>query len=262
MRGEYETAPLGGVRCCAYGTSVVRKGIKEVQILSYEPSTQQVTMSFGAESEVARFDRKARKLDRIAGIKKASPYEQTLFVPVSPSLARGTQLVQITMRDRSTVKWLRDPGALDKPSASVTIDGPFAGADAAGHVFMWRNTPGGQLELVVYADGKPLRTLPNTGAVALWPEPSGKRYIEVASSSVALYDLEGKQLWFQQLATSQEALWLTDGSIAITSAGGIARLDPATGAVTAARCGWRFGLAPKQHPATPRVEPLCAQLRR
>jgi hypothetical protein len=244
------------------GTTAVRQGIKEVQILGYEPSTQLVTMSFGTDSEIARFDRKARKLDRVATVKKRSPYEQVMFVPVSPKLARGVQLVQITMRDRSTVRWFRDAGALDKPAATVTVDGPFAGADAAGHVFMWKSSPAGQLELVVYADGKPVRTLPNTGAIALWPDPTGTRYVEVAQSSVALYDLEGKQLWFQQLATSQEALWLTDGAIAITSAGGIARLDPATGAVTAARCGWRFGLSAKPHPATPRVEPLCSQLRR
>jgi len=240
----------------------MRKGIKEVQILGYEPSTQLVTLSFGAESEVARFDRKARKLVRIASVKKSSPYEQVMFVPVSAAASHGSQLVQITMREKSTVKWFRDASALDKPSAAVTVEGPFAGADAAGHVFMWRNTPTGQLELVVYADGKPLRTLPNTGAVALWPEPNGKRYVEVAQSSVALYDLDGRPLWYQQLATSQEALWLTDGAIAITSAGGVARLDPATGAVTAARCGWRFSLADKPHPAPPRVEPLCSQLRR
>jgi hypothetical protein len=240
----------------------VRKGIKEVQVLGYEPSTQQVTLSFGAESEVARFDRKTHRLDRLGGAKKTSAYEQVLFVPVSPALARGTQLVQVTMKERSTVKWLRDPGALDKPSATVTVDGPFAGADAAGHVFMWRNTPSGQLELVVFEDGKVLRTLPNSGAIALWPEPNGKRYLEVAQNAIALYDLDGKPLWQQQIATSQEALWLTDGSIAITSAGGVARLDPATGAVVAARCGWRFGLATKPHPATPRVEPLCSQLRR
>ena len=144
----------------------------------------------------------------------------------------------------------------------MTIEGSFAGSDAAGQAYMWRNAPAGQLELVVYQDGKPVRTLPNTGAVALSPEPSGKRYVEVAQSSVALYDETGKQLWFQQLAAAQEALWLTDGTIAITSAGGIARLDPATGAVTAARCGWRFGKRSKPHPATPRVEPLCSQLRR
>ena len=127
---------------------------------------------------------------------------------------------------------------------------------------MWRDTPAGHLELVVFADGKPLHVLPNTGPIAIWPDPTGKRYVEVARSSVALYDISGKQLWFQQLATSQEALWLTDGGLAIISAGGVARLDPGTGAVTAARCGWRFGLATKPHPPSPRVEPLCAQLRR
>jgi hypothetical protein len=244
------------------GTSVVRKGIKEAQIVHYEPSTQQVTLSFGAESEVTHFDRKLRRLDPIASVRKSSPYEQVLFLPTSPALARGVQLVQITMRDKSTIKWLRDPRALDKPSTTATVDGPFAGADAAGNVYMWRNTPAGLLELAVYADGKLVRTLPNSGAIALWPEPGGTRYVEIAQSTVAMYDSAGTQLWLQQLATSQEALWLTDGSLALTSAGGIARLDPATGAVTAARCGWRFGLARKPHPATPRVEPLCSQMRR
>lgn len=244
------------------GTSVVRKSVAEAQILHYEPSTQLVTLSFGAESEVTRFDRKQRRLEPIASVRKSSPYEQVLFVPVSPSLARGVQLVQVTMRDKSTIKWLRDPRAIDKPSATVTVDGPFAGADAAGNVYMWRNTPAGQLELAVYADGKQVRTLPNSGAIALWPEPGGTRYVEVAQNTVAMYDGGGTQLWLQQLATSQEALWLTDGAIALTSAAGIARLDPATGTVTAARCGWRFGLAKKPHPSTPRVEPLCSQLRR
>jgi hypothetical protein len=243
-------------------STAVRTGIKEAQIIDYEPSTDLVTLSFGAETEIARLDRKNRRLERLAGFKKKSPYEQVLFVPVSPALARGTQLVQITMKERSTIKWLRDPAAPDRAAAAVTVEGPFAGADRAGNVFMWRNTPTGQLELVVYADGKPVRTLPNTGAIALWPEPSGKRYLELAQSTVTMYDQGGKQLWFEQLATSQEAFWLTDGAVAITSAGGVARLDPATGAVTAARCGWRFGLSDKPHPATPNVEPLCSQLRR
>ena len=246
----------------ATGSHVVRKGFRDAQILQYEPTTQLATMSFGATSEVARFDRKGRSLERLASVAKASPYDQVLLVPVAPSLARGTQVVQVTMREKSVVKWIRDPRALDRPSATVTVDGPFAGADSAGNVYMWRNTPGGALELVIYTDGKPVRTLPSTGPVAVWPEPSGKRYVEVAQSTVTLYDATGTQLWVQQLATSQEALWLTDGSIAITSAGGIARLDPATGAVAAARCGWRFGLSTKPHPPTPRVEPLCSQLRR
>jgi len=44
------------------------------------------------------------------------------------------------------------------------------------------------------------------------------------------------------------------------TAAGIARLDPATGAITAARCGWQFSLAPQPHPPTPKLEPVCTGL--
>lgn len=158
----------------AMATSVVHKGFKEVQILQYEPSTQLVTLSLGTASEVAELDRLAGRLDHLAGIARGHRQAERVRAPVSPTLARGTKLVQITMRERSTVKWLRDPRALDKPTATVTVDGPFAGADAAGHVYMWRSTPSGKLELAVYADGKLSRTLPNTGVIALWPEPTGE----------------------------------------------------------------------------------------
>jgi len=243
-------------------TSVLRSALRETQVLNYEPSTKLATLSFGQTSEVVRFDRAGHKLDRIASVAKPSPYEQVLLVPVAPKLARGTQLIQISMRDKSTIKWLRDARALDKPSASVVVDGPFAAADAAGNVYMWRPNTGGQLELVVYADGKQIRTLPNTGPVSLWPEPAGARVAQASQTAITLLDGAGKAVWTQPLATTQEALWTSDGAIAITSAGGIARLDPATGAITSARCGWKFGLAPKLHPLPPRIEPLCAQIRR
>lgn len=241
---------------------ILRSGLPQVQVLHHEPSTELVTLSLGASPQVARFDRKARRLDLVATPAKRGRYDQVILVPVSPELAGGIQLVQIRMHERMTIDWLRNPRALDKPAATTTVDGSFAGADAVGHVYAWQSAPSGALELVVYKDGKPLRTLPNHGAVALWPEPQGRGYVEVASTSVALYDMNGVQRWQQSLTTSQEALWLTDGALAITSAGGVARLDAATGAITAARCGWRFGLAPKPHPATPRAEPLCAQLPR
>jgi hypothetical protein len=65
----------------------------------------------------------------------------------------------------------------------------------------------------------------------------------------------------QSLQFVTEALWLDDQTIVVVSAGGLARIDAATGKVTAARCGWRFGLSAKQHAPTSRVEPVCAQLR-
>ncbi|HUS32170.1 MAG TPA: hypothetical protein VMZ53_26905 [Kofleriaceae bacterium] len=242
-------------------TTPLRPNLREANVLMYEPSTNIVTLSFGAEAEVAKWDAKSRQLTKLASITKPSPYEQELLAPLNPKLANELQLVHVVMRDKPTIKWLRDPRSLATAASQITIiDGSYAGADAAGHVFVWRNSPSSKLELAVYADGKPIAQLPAQGPVSLWPDPDGKRVIEIAANSVGLYQTtDGKQLWTQELSAVQEALWLSDGSLAITSAGGIARLDPANGSITASRCGWRFGLTSAPHPQTSRIEPLCAQ---
>jgi hypothetical protein len=242
---------------------VLRGDLKESNVIMYEPSSQLVTLSFGAVSEVAHYDAKAKQLDRLVSVAKASAYEQTLFAPLAPKLANGNQVVQVVMRERPTVKWLRDPRALDKAAATVAIDGSYAATDAAGHVYLWRAGQGGTLDLEIYADGKSIAPLPSDGPSLLWPDRVGKTVAIVGANTIALFDTSnGKQLWAQELASIQEALWLDDGSLVITSGGGIARLDPATGDVTGARCGWSFGLAGAPHPATSRVESLCAQLDR
>ncbi|HTL32891.1 MAG TPA: hypothetical protein VL326_07195 [Kofleriaceae bacterium] len=240
--------------------TVVRSNLKEANVLMFEPRSNLVTLSFGAEAEVAKWDPATRQLTKLASIAKPSAYEQELLAPLDPKLANGLQLVHVVMRDRPTIKWLRDAHSLSSTSSTVTIDGSYAGADAAGHVFLWRNSPSSKLELAVYADGKPIAQLPAQGPVSLWPAADGQRVLEIAANSIGLYGTtDGKQLWTQELSGVQEAIWLTDGSLAITSAGGIARLDGGTGAITSARCGWRFGLTATQHPQTSRIEPLCAQ---
>lgn len=243
--------------------TIARSAMKESNVLMYEPSTQLVTLSFGPSSEVMHYDAKKKQLEHVASIAKPSAYEQVLLAPLAPKLAGGNQLVHVAMRDKPTIKWVRDAHAIDKAAASVTIEGSYAGTDAAGHVYLWRAQGGGALELTVYADGKPIATLPSQGPNSLWPDPTGTKVVEVGANQIGLYSsTDGKRLWVKDLAAAQEAIWLTDGAIAITSAGGIARLDPATGTVTSARCGWRFGLSTKPHPPTSRVEPLCAQLDR
>jgi hypothetical protein len=242
---------------------VLRGDLKESHVLMYEPTSQLVTLSFGSVSEVAHYDPKTKQLDRLASVAKSSAYEQTLFAPLAPKLAHGNQLVQVVMRERPTVKWLRDTRALDKVTTSVTIDGSYAATDAAGHVYLWRAGQGGKLDLEIYADGKSIAQLPSDGSALLWPDRMGKSVAVVGANAIALFNTtDGKQLWARELGRIQEALWLDDGSLAITSGGGIARLDPASGDVTTARCGWSFGLAGAPHPATSRVESLCAQLDR
>jgi hypothetical protein len=241
--------------------TVVREALPEAHVLGYEPSTDLATLSFGSAAEVARLDRNARTLTRIASVAAPTPYEQTVFVPLAPKLARGMQLLEITLRDKPAIKWLADAKALDKPAATLVLDGSYAAADAAGHVYAWRNA-GGKLQLTIYTDGKVTGTLPTAGPATLWPDAAGTRIAELAQNTVTVYAADGKPLWSRDIISAQEALWLTDGALAVTHSTGVIRIDPATGAVLAARCGWEFGLSSTPHPLPARIESVCMQMLR
>jgi WD40 repeat protein len=239
--------------------SVVRNQLKNIHVLAYEPSTDLATLSFGSASEVARLARKGRTLDTVVSAASKSGYELTMFVPLAPKLARGLQLVQISLRDKTTIKWIPDARSIDKASASLVVDGAYAAADSAGHVYLWQ-TGTGASELAVYTDGKQTSTVPANGPSVLWPDREGARVLVVSTNTIALYRVDGKQIWTRDISGVQDGVWLTDGGLALTHASGIARVDPATGTTTAARCGWDFGLSSKPHPAGPRSEPICMQL--
>ncbi len=244
------------------GTStVVRDRLPEIHTLAYEPSTELVTLSFGTASEVARFERKGRTLDRIAAAATVNAYELTLFVPLAPKLARGHQLLHATLRDKASVTWLADPRALEKASVSLVLSDAYAGADAAGHVYVWR-TGQGDAHIVVLTDGNPTATLPVSGPALLWPDRDGARVLATGPNAIALYKTDGTLLWTRDVAGAQEGMWLSDGALAIIHASGIARLDASTGATTAARCGWDFELSSKPHTSGSHVEPICMQLLR
>ena len=116
------------------------------------------------------------------------------------------------------------------------------------------------MELAVYRDGKRVGALPADGPVSVWPDPAGGRVIEIATHAVSLVTTDGKRAWTQPIEKATTALWLSDGAVALVTASGIVRIDPATGKVTAVRCGWGFGLATTPHPTPPQIEPVCSQL--
>jgi len=237
----------------------LRTAMPMVGLLLYEPTTQLVTLSLGATPEVAAYDPVRHKLDPLSVLPKPASYRQIELVPVSPALSGGTQIVVIEMVDKMTMRWVRDPKDLAR-GASITLEGSLGAADRAGHVYVWRSTPGG-LELAIYRDGAWVGTLPTDGAVAVWPAPTGSHVVLIGANRVSLVARDGKKVWTQPIQGASEALWFDDSSLAILGAGGLARFDAATGKVLAARCGWRFGLSPKPHPVSAQVEPMCAQLR-
>lgn len=256
------TTTLSLVDAARGSGKVLRAGLPVVPLLMYEPSTQLVTLSLSSAPEVDRLQPKTRLLAQLATVPSSRPFREVALIPTAPARAGGVQVVRIGLQAQLTLEWLRDPTELDKVSASATIDGSFAAADSAGHVFVWRNFDGRELTLVVYADGKPTGTLPHDGPVAVWPDPAGTRVVEIGQRTVSLVQVDGAVLWTQDLVAASQALWLADGAIAIVTAAGIARVDAATGAVTAARCGWKFGRSAKLHPMNARIEPVCVELDR
>ncbi len=230
---------------------------RSVQPLRYEPSTHLLTLSFN-DASVERWVPEQRKIEHLALLPHRSAQDREL-VPLAPALAGGNELVDVTLDAAGTVAWT--DATTQKRSAAMPISA-FINADAAGHVFAWTVDPSTrQLGIVVLAPGKVLAALPHDGPVTLWPDPTGTRVLEVGSSVVALYQLDGTLVWKQHVVGATEALWTSDRAIAIITASGIAMLDAASGAPTAARCGWRFALAAMPHPGGTHVEPICTQLR-
>jgi len=240
-------------------TKVVRKDLAVAHLLAYEPSTQLVTLSLGDAPSVYKFDPGTRELSRVAVVADAGAYAQNELIPLAPARAGGAQLLHVTLRDTTTLEWLPDATKLGKPSAKVTFTGSIAAADASGHAYGWVTTAD-TLELAVFSDGKRLRSLPADEPVSVWPDATGAHVAVIGTHGVSLVTGDGKRAWTKQLEHATEALWLSDGALAVITAAGIARIETATGAVTAARCGWGFGLAAMPHPPPSRVESVCAQL--
>ncbi|MEO6772579.1 MAG: hypothetical protein ABI467_06090 [Kofleriaceae bacterium] len=229
------------------------------QPVRYEPSTGVLTVSF-ADASIARWTAAKRKLDYLVSLPRPPAGSARQFVPLSPALAGGKALVDVSLASATTVTWT--DAATKQRSGAMPIAG-FITADLAGHVYAWTVDPATrQLVISVLAPGKVLATLPHDGTVTLWPDPLGTRVAEAGGDHVALYKLDGTLVWQQAVPAATQVLWPTADSLAVITAAGIARLDAATGAVTAARCGWSFGLRPQAHPAGVQLEPLCAQLGR
>lgn len=239
-------------------SKVVRSGLPVVHVMMYEPTTKLLTLSLGTSPTVYRFDPAKLELVPLASV-PGDAYVQTELVPLAPARAGGARLLHVTLRDRTTLEWVTDPAHLDHAASTLTFPGSIAAADPAGHAYGWQDSAAG-LVLAVYRDGKRTGTLPADGPVSLWPDPQGARIVEVGTQTVSLVGADGKVAWAKPFIGASQALWLADGALALISGAGIARLDPATGSVTAARCGWGFGPSGQPHPPASRVEPMCAQL--
>ena len=128
------------------------------------------------------------------------------------------------------------------------------------HVYAWEPYHGG-VELVVYRDGKRVRARAGEQHAQVAVDPTGARIAIHGPRGLRMTDASGAALWTHPITGVAEVLWHDDGTLTIVGAGGLARVDATTGALRAARCGFRFARTPQPLPLVTGVEPMCAALR-
>ena len=222
---------------------------------AYDPTTQIIALSYGQTPRALRYDPQRHEVRPLA-LDPAIVHASTLLWPVSPALAGGAHLVTMSYEHGQTVTWYGDDvGA--KQLAKLDVQLSFLGVDRAGRALLW-DPAAHQLQLV--QTGKPVGTIAFEGSSAVG-DPTGTRLAQAGERGVGVYEVpSGRVVWRHDMEATGVPQWAGDGTLAVLMTTGIVRFD-ASGAVTAARCGWRFGLTPKPHGQAPRGRSVCQALR-
>jgi hypothetical protein len=234
---------------------VVEPDAKMLETLLYEPSTQLVTTSFGEKPGVYRWDPARRMLTAIVSQPKGSPYRAAEIVPTAPARAGGVKLVRVQITDKATVEWFSDDHMTQR-TATIDVASVLA-IDASGNVYAWVTSNGATNHVAILANGREVGTLPLKTPGAVFPDATGKHVAVVTGANVALYT-GGALAWSLDVRGTRSVVWLADGGLVQVTATGLVRLDLASGAPIAKRCGWEFGFSAVPLSA-PSVEPMCVR---
>jgi hypothetical protein len=226
-------------------------------VASFEPTTNVVALSYHQPPYLMRYDPAQHTLEPLA-LGSNLDLESTTVIPLAPELAGGAHLIAMTAGSLPMVTWYADDTG-NQPIASLRTMMTYAGGDRAGDVFL--HDAGGS-SLVVYRSGKRIGELPWEHDASPSADATSTRVAQAGPHGVAVYELTGKPVWRRTLDATGTPLWLDDGSIAVRSSTGVVRLDARTGAVIAARCGWRFGRSVSRHDQPARGRSVCELLQR
>ncbi len=229
-----------------------------VGFVDYEPATQILSIATDKSVEIEHFRADTHVLEKVASL-PITLYDPVLTMPTAPDRAHGSELVSAATRDHIKLSWIPDRAHPDRASTTMSVDGSFIASDAVGRVYVWRAQPDNTYALDIFDQGKRFASLPFATPVEIKPDRTGQHVATSGASGITLIDLDGKVRWTTQLLGARSLEWLSDGSLAAIYQTGIVRLDPATGAIAAQRCGWKFGLHDKPSPATGEIESMCAR---
>ncbi len=230
-----------------------------VGFVDYEPATQILSIATDKSVEIEHFNADTHALEKVASL-PITLYDPVLTMPTAPDRAHGSQLVSAATRDHIKLSWIPDRAHPDRASATMSVDGSFIASDPVGRVYVWLAQADNSYALNIFDQGKRFASLPFATPVEIKPDRAGQHIATSGASGVTLIDLDGKVRWTTPLLGARSLEWLSDGSLVVIYQTGVVRLDPATGAIAAQRCGWKFGLHDKPSPATGEIESVCARL--
>jgi hypothetical protein len=206
--------------------------------IEYEPATGLLSITDSIASYLTPWDAKKKSFEtwyRIAG----TPADVHLLDPqatgglVALAVRPVGSLIEIAEIHGADLK----VGKPIEPRRTHRVPGVVVGVDRRGNVYAIDKT-----DYVVYHDGLEVSRIADVGNASVAPHPSGTYIALYGDQRIRLYDASGKLAWEIAAPLAQRIAWLGDDLI-VDYAGGIGKIDAATGALIKRTCGWTFGLS-------------------
>ncbi|HEY5950335.1 MAG TPA: hypothetical protein VIV40_32800 [Kofleriaceae bacterium] len=128
-------------------------------------------------------------------------------------------------------------GSAIRPRRHYFVEGFAVGVDRIGHVYVIDHG-----DLVIYSHGSETSRIHDVGDLRVSAQPSGSYIALFGDSRIRMYDVKGTPLWAIAAPLAQQITWLDD-ELLVDYAGGLGKIDAATGALNKKVCGWSFGLS-------------------
>jgi hypothetical protein len=202
--------------------------------IRYEPATQLLAVTDGVASYLTRWDGKAfatwyRLAFAPSDVHLVDPRQSNGIVAIG--LRRVGSMVDIEEIHGDNL----EVGAPIDAVRATRVMGVGVHVDRAGNAYVYN-----QGTLVVYRAGLEVRRIENVGSAGVAPHPSGTYVAAYGDQRIRMYDAAGTVRWEIAAPLAQRIEWL-GGDLVVDFAGGLGKIDAATGALIQRSCGWTFG---------------------
>jgi hypothetical protein len=205
--------------------------------IRYEPTTQLVVITDSVASYLTRWhaDTRFEPWYRLAGppadVHVLDPQQSGDLVAIALRQVNGGLDIAAIHRGDLEI------GAPIEARRRHRVPGNAAAVDRAGNVYVIDNGT-----LVVYRNGLEARRIADAGMAQVAAHPSGAYVAVYGDQRIRMYAATAELRWQVAAPLAQRIAWL-GSDLVVDYAGGIGKIDAATGALIKRSCGWTFGFS-------------------